>query len=77
MISGNWDGLPADQAEEVPRFAEQWRSLEGRSQERALPHVIREVVFDPNEGTISVTLVEDAVEKLTAHRDGIRRAEQQ
>ncbi len=59
ICSANWEGLSPDQEKEVGRFSERWRSLDGRSQEKALPRIICEVVFDPDEETISVILVDD------------------
>lgn len=48
------------------------RDLSMRTQTNLLATIIKEVVFDPDAGTISVTPVDDAVERvITAKSDGL------
>jgi hypothetical protein len=42
-------------------FADAWRRLGERQQMATLPDVLKEVRFDPNGGTTSITLAEDAL----------------
>jgi hypothetical protein len=41
-----------------------WRELNMRTQKNLLATIIKEIVFDPDAGSISVTLVDDAVERI-------------
>jgi site-specific DNA recombinase len=63
ISSDSWQGLTPSQVEKAERFAVVWRELDEGSQSNRLATVVREVVFDPDEGTITVTLVDDAVDK--------------
>lgn len=48
-----------------------WRDLSMRTQTNLLATIIKEVVFDPDAGSIAVTLVDDAAERvMTAKSDG-------
>lgn len=65
ISSDSWPGLTPTQVAKAKRFAVSWRELDERSQSNRLATVVREVVFDPNEGTITVTLVDDLVDKAS------------
>lgn len=56
----------ADPAATLPmrEFAMVWRRLEERRQMAALASVLKAVRFDPQGGTISVTLWDDALERV-------------
>lgn len=45
-------------------IATAWRRLDERQQPMALATVLKEVRFDPHGGTISITLAEDALNRL-------------
>ncbi len=48
----------------MQEFATVWRGLDERQQTGALADVLTEVRFDPNCGAISITLAENALERL-------------
>lgn len=41
-----------------------WRELNMRTQTNLLATIIKEVIFDPDAGSIVVTLVDDAAERI-------------
>ncbi|MBI2479148.1 MAG: hypothetical protein HYV60_11095 [Planctomycetia bacterium] len=45
-------------------FATVWRVLDERWQSATLAEVLKEVRFDPTGGTISMTLAEDALDRI-------------
>lgn len=45
-------------------FSTAWRDLDSWQQRKALASVVKDVRFDPNGGTISMTLADDALEQL-------------
>jgi hypothetical protein len=48
----------------VERFHSLWNQLDERTQTKLLATIIKEVVFDPDAGSIRVTLVDDAAERI-------------
>jgi hypothetical protein len=48
----------------MQEFTTAWRDLDSWQQRKVLASVVKEVRFDPNGGTISVTLADDALEQL-------------
>ena len=69
--SGDWEGLTSDQREEVGRFSDLWQNLDDWSQEKSLAQVLREVVFDPDAGTVELALVEGAAGKVAGPERGL------
>lgn len=41
-----------------------WRELNMRTQSNLLATIIKEVIFDPDAGSIAVTLLDDAAERI-------------
>jgi predicted O-linked N-acetylglucosamine transferase (SPINDLY family) len=52
----------------MQEFTTAWRDLDSWQQRKALASVVKKVLFDPNGGTVSVTLAEDALEQLRPNR---------
>jgi hypothetical protein len=48
----------------MQEFTTAWRRLDSWHQRKALFSVVKEVRFDPNGGTISVTLADDALDEI-------------
>ncbi len=48
----------------TPLLIVAWRNLDSWQQRKTLASVVKEVRFDPNGGTIAVTLADDALEQL-------------
>jgi hypothetical protein len=46
------------------RFRSSWRELNMRIQTNLLATILKEVIFDPDAGSIVVTLVDDAAERI-------------
>lgn len=66
IASGDWEGLSAEQAEVAHQLANHWRELDEGTQEKLLPQIVREVVFDSKPGTVAVTLADDAIKEFAA-----------
>jgi hypothetical protein len=55
------DGQPVDL---VQNFVRIWQQLSPQIQERALPRLVNEVVYDPKRSTITMNLDSDAIEQM-------------
>ena len=51
--------------EEADQFTEAWMSLDERAQRRMLSSIVNQVVFESEEGTVSVKLAENPTKKLS------------
>ena len=64
LSSDSWELVDPTNAAAAQEFATAWRRLDERQQLATSAEVLNEVRFDPTGGTISITLVEDALERL-------------
>jgi DNA invertase Pin-like site-specific DNA recombinase len=63
LSSEAWE-LADPTAAESQEFSAAWHRIDERQQMAALPDILKEVRFDPRGGTIAVTLVEHALDRL-------------
>lgn len=60
-----WEDISPEQAEELKRFQDRWGALDEWTQTKRLLKIVREVVFDPDEETLTISLLDDAVLQLS------------
>jgi hypothetical protein len=64
LNEGGWRDVDTASLDQVQAFTSAWRELDERAQRAILVNVVKTVVFDPEAGTILVTLADGAGEKL-------------